>query len=765
MTKAVVAKTWTSFTTSGGVKYTNASQAPDAVVPTTPGTPSVAASGSTALLASWTASTDASGIAYYIVYRSTSSGGTYSQIGTTSELSYLDTGLTASTAYYYKVRAVDASAQANQSAQSAYGTGTTAAAGSAGAWRLAAGHYVSAKMPMVLNHPRPDGETETWERHRKAYYDGVNSVQYRVPVEIQGGAAPFYFELLDGPSGMAIGQQYGDANYGIVTWTPSGNVTNDPVQVRITDQDLNVVVADWTVTTSSSTADFIFVDSAAADNSGSGAIGSPLKNTRGWYKDNQADTTFSGRIVYYRGGTHTWYLDPASNVPGNGILQDTNKPLVHLGYPGETVSWDFSSCKVFFSGSARGWFMGGGTYKNSRKLRNRNFFFVQSDCHHLNGGGQRFTFFEAPSRNHQGTVALAVHDWNGTDGNGVQYSWVNIAGTSEYYATGPSGAEAFDPSWRTVDYPRTLYADYSGARTALTRVTTDVALSAGQYKWFVPSGRSYPTLIVRLSDSTDPTTKGASWLVATAWNSTVGENAGGFWAFEAANSGGVSGRRYYLTFSHCTRDYYGDIEETSGRVFTNDSHSAPSWYVGNWQYVVDSFSTLRNCDGHSAAGENKAASNRITWRYLDWYDTSGANNNSQVWFRGQSSYDTTQPAEYQEVCWSKIYRDTLYPCVGFGTGGYTLANLWSYRNTLVNASNQGAYQTQGTITPVVTKDLVFTNDTDGWKLNSGQSVPANCVAGTDFTLEVSANLSTHLDASGNVKNTSGYYGIAGATVA
>jgi hypothetical protein len=764
MAKDTVAKAWTSLTFLENVNYSDPARVPDIVAPTTPGTPSVAASGSTALALSWAASTDASGVAYYIVYRSATSGGTYTQIGTTNELTYLDTGLTASTAYYYKILAVDASANANQSAQSAYGTGTTAAASGGGAWQLAAGHFVSAKMPMVLNHPRPDGETETWERHRKAYYDGINSVQYRIPVEIQGGAAPFYYELLDGPAGMAIGQVYGDAEYGIVTWTPAGNVTNDPVQVKITDQDLNVVIADWTITTSSSTNDFIFVNASTGSNANSGAIGSPLLNTRGWYKDLESDTTFTGRIVYYRTGTHAWYLDPSASLAGNGELTNVNKPMVHLGYPGETVSWDFSSCKVLLGGSARGFFMGGGTIKNSRKIKSRHFFYMNADCHHLNGGGgQRFTFFEVPWRNHQGTVGLRTQDWNSTEGNGIQISWANVSGTNEYYATGPAAAELFDSSWGNTAYPTTVYADYSGTRTALTRVATDIALSVGQYKWFTPSGRLYPTLTVRLSDDTNPNTKGANWLVSTGWNSNVGENAGCFWAFEAGNSGGVSGRRYYLTFSHCTWDYLGDIEETTGRVFDNDGNGPTAFLVGNWQYIVNSNSTYRSCDIGIVVGRGKSATHYITHRFLDWYEVS-ATTLGTVYLRTGNSYDSTVPNGFMELCWSKVYRGASRTMVQFGLGGYTSDDLWSYRNTLVNAGNQGVYASFSS-TIEIDNDLVITNDTDGWYLTVGQTVPANGVADVDFALEFSTELSTHVDASGNVKVASPYYGTHGATVA
>jgi RHS repeat-associated protein len=97
----------------------------DATAPTTPGTPGVTVAPGTAQL-SWTASTDASGVAYYRVHRSTTSGFTPNagnEIGQTTMTSYTDNGdgttagLPAAT-YYYKLVAVDVNANtSNASAQ------------------------------------------------------------------------------------------------------------------------------------------------------------------------------------------------------------------------------------------------------------------------------------------------------------------------------------------------------------------------------------------------------------------------------------------------------------------------------------------------------------------------------------------------------------------------------------------------------------------------------------------------------------------------
>lgn len=110
---------------------------PDTTPPTTPGSITATALSQTAIRVTWAAATDTggSGLAGYRVYRSTTSTGTYSQIGsdlTTSSLSYDDTTLGASTTRYYRVAAFDGNG--NVSSQSSTASATTQSAPSSGEW-------------------------------------------------------------------------------------------------------------------------------------------------------------------------------------------------------------------------------------------------------------------------------------------------------------------------------------------------------------------------------------------------------------------------------------------------------------------------------------------------------------------------------------------------------------------------------------------------------------------------------------------------------
>jgi aryl-phospho-beta-D-glucosidase BglC (GH1 family)/chitodextrinase len=96
----------------------------DTIAPSAPGNPSVTGVTSSSVSLTWGAATDNVGVTAYEVYRA----GT--KVATVSGRTYTDTGLAASTAYQYTVRARDAAG--NVSAASAAVTGTTSGGGGGG---------------------------------------------------------------------------------------------------------------------------------------------------------------------------------------------------------------------------------------------------------------------------------------------------------------------------------------------------------------------------------------------------------------------------------------------------------------------------------------------------------------------------------------------------------------------------------------------------------------------------------------------------------
>ena len=107
---------------SGGGGGTTA----DSTAPTVPTGLIATAQSATQVQLSWTAATDAgTGVAGYHVYRD---AGTTAIATVSSGTTYLDSGLTASTAYSYTVRAFDAASPPNESAASVAANATTLAA-------------------------------------------------------------------------------------------------------------------------------------------------------------------------------------------------------------------------------------------------------------------------------------------------------------------------------------------------------------------------------------------------------------------------------------------------------------------------------------------------------------------------------------------------------------------------------------------------------------------------------------------------------------
>ncbi|MFA6253018.1 MAG: fibronectin type III domain-containing protein [Patescibacteria group bacterium] len=77
---------------------------------------------STQISLSWSASTDNVAVTTYNVFRSTTSGSGYIQIASTNTNSYINTGLTPGTTYYYRVRAIDAASNMSANSNQAQAT-------------------------------------------------------------------------------------------------------------------------------------------------------------------------------------------------------------------------------------------------------------------------------------------------------------------------------------------------------------------------------------------------------------------------------------------------------------------------------------------------------------------------------------------------------------------------------------------------------------------------------------------------------------------
>lgn len=197
---------------------------------------------------------------------------------------------------------------------------------------------------MTAYYPRPDAETNAHARHLWAYYDGVNSVTYEIPVGVAFGAPPYRYQLVSAPAGSSIGRFYGDPNYGIMTLAPQGTLTNAPVVCRVIDQEGTVVDLTWTITTSSSPSRFQFVGGVGANDANDGSFGSRKATLQGVWGLDSTVSTFPAANVYMDGGA---YSLPTTASPGYGInLSATLKPSALMGLPGATVTIDSTNGNV-----------------------------------------------------------------------------------------------------------------------------------------------------------------------------------------------------------------------------------------------------------------------------------------------------------------------------------------------------------------------------------------------------------------------------------
>jgi len=195
-----------------------------------------------------------------------------------------------------------------------------------------------------LIYPRPDSETPTWARHRKAY----TGRKYEFAIGVANGAWPFYYEVISGPSGLTVGTGLNvdgngaltpAANYGVVSWD-SPTAGTHSVTVRVSFQDgATAIDVVWEIVVG--TSGHIFVD-ASVGSSGTGTLASPFKNIDDWYLADSTDTTYSEFHVHYAAGTYDVFTSDATNN-NNIVLDYHNKPLVHIGEVGESVIWDFDT--------------------------------------------------------------------------------------------------------------------------------------------------------------------------------------------------------------------------------------------------------------------------------------------------------------------------------------------------------------------------------------------------------------------------------------
>lgn len=258
--------------------------------------------------------------------------------------------------------------------------------------------------PLRLLYPRPDSETFSWERHHWAYYDGVNNIPYVLPIGVTFGRYPYIYTLIEGPPGMAFGNTTWnnswnnlegslgpDLNdYGVLTWTPTTNVSNALVWVRVYDQSGDHIDAKFNVSTSNSNSIFIFIDqqNANANDNNAGTIDSPYLTINGAFGNTYSETINATKICYINTGSYVFptYAD-ASFVANTFQWSTTIKPSALIGYPNSNAFFDMLSMSNVSSGTTGG---GDGFFAENLNFQNYNSNVDQYKLFYV--GGNRMTF-------------------------------------------------------------------------------------------------------------------------------------------------------------------------------------------------------------------------------------------------------------------------------------------------------------------------------------------------------------------------------------
>ena len=304
-----------------------------------------------------------------------------------------------------------------------------------------AGHWVAANQPLSLIYPLADGVTNANARHRWAYYDGVHAIQYQIPIVALGGSYPYVFAV-DASSaaiGMTIGAVWGSPNYGVLTWSPSGSVTNQSVTVTITDQQLNTVQAVFTVSTSSATAHFVFLDAASGSDSGTGTYSAPWQTLPKAFGSSFAATgAGAGAICYMKAtGTYSsaglaWTDNDINTVQHLFEMNVTQKPIAMIGLGGQAkIDWTSGVQGIAIGDSASDFFIANLNPDGwSANMTNQYWVYLASS-----GGPTRFTEWNVTWTNSgygsTGDSVASPHTASNIDRGNTMRSYIALLNFSE----------------------------------------------------------------------------------------------------------------------------------------------------------------------------------------------------------------------------------------------------------------------------------------------------------------------------------------------
>lgn len=199
-------------------------------------------------------------------------------------------------------------------------------------WLIPKAQQYGQKLAMYRQYPRPTAEVQSKAFHLWAH----STMPYKHKPACFGGCWPHRWSLVTAPSGMTIGSELTRSTVGGLTLHTVGasyqtiilggaKSGSYPISYRCEDQLGNYIDYSHNVVVDDSR--YLFVDSSASDDSGTGTINSPKK-----YLASVWTSANTSKIIVLRGGTHVAH----DNADASQMLM-SNRPTALIGYPGETV--------------------------------------------------------------------------------------------------------------------------------------------------------------------------------------------------------------------------------------------------------------------------------------------------------------------------------------------------------------------------------------------------------------------------------------------
>lgn len=148
-------------------------------------------------------------------------------------------------------------------------------------------------------------------------------IEYNIRAAVVGGEYPYTYSLSNAPAGMTINSATGE-----ITWTnPQASASN--IQLSVTDQESTTVSATWSITVTSSTSDFIFIQSGYSGTE-TGNISQPYSSLANMLSSETSTT----KIVYFKSGT---YPMVDHNSSADYVMNIDSSPKTWIAYPGANV--------------------------------------------------------------------------------------------------------------------------------------------------------------------------------------------------------------------------------------------------------------------------------------------------------------------------------------------------------------------------------------------------------------------------------------------